>query len=283
MAFDPRFPVWKVNLVEAPTWREHWDPGGKIMDYASDHAYEEFHNTPAEDLEKSVDDLATYRTKGRKALRKFSSEEIEWISKRVKARDPRVEAASQAIVDALQWMYESAYMPHKADIEDAMEKARESVINNFSLNLDLWEPVLTLAQRRHGPKEWSPRKRFEEREVLSDLLKHVQLEQKEGHYDRFLVFDFRNSQMVKDLLSRSTWAEIDLVYALQTIEFMAIYNDYVIDFFSELKKAMQGVDISNRTNWKAAWRSMLESGVAPGVQKEMAAALKEMPADWHED
>lgn len=275
---DPRFPEKRVNLVEEETWKEHWDSGGKIMDYANDNACDEFHQMGARDFERYVDDLATYRTKGKKAPKKFSSEEIEWIAKRVKAGDIRVESVGYAIRDALTWMYEAAYLPQEGDVADAKDQAAENVLGNFSLNLDLWEPVLLLGQQRRGPKEWSPRKRLEEGDILRDLLKHVELEQEEGHYDRFLVFDFRSSQSAKDLLSRSTWAEVDLVYSLK-IEFDALRNDYVIDFFSALKKIMEDIDINNRTDWQKSWKAVLSSGDARGAQKEMAAALKQMPAE----
>jgi hypothetical protein len=279
MPSDPRFPVRKVNLVEEKDWQKNWDPSDKIGEYAHENAWEDFSHMSVEDVEQYVDDLATYKTKGKKAPRKFTQAQIRWISEQMRERRDLVEETQNSIMDALTWMYEAAYMPQKWDVLDAMENAKESVINNFSLNLDLWEPVLTLQQRRHGPKEWSPRKRMEESEILKDLLKHVELEQEEGHYDRYLVFDFRSSQAVKDLLSRSTWAEIDLVYALQTIEFMAIYNHYITDLVDGLEQIMEDADISNRTDWRKAWRSMLESGIVPGVQKEMAAAIKEMPAE----
>lgn len=278
---DPRFPVKKINLVEEPTWKEHWDPADKIGNYASDNAYEEFSHMSALDLEQHVDEIATYRTKGKKAPRKFSPEEIRWIAKRVKAQDTRVEAVNYAILDALTWMYEAAYMPEKDDIETAMERAADNVLGNFSLNLDLWEPVLLLNQQRRGPKEWSPRKRLEEGGIVKDLLEHVEFEQEEGHYDRFLVFDFRSSQVAKDLLSRSTWSEIDLVYSLR-IEFDALRNDYVIDFFHALNRIMDKVDIGNRTDWRLSWKAMLSSGGTPGIQREMAAAVKEMPAEAEE-
>lgn len=281
---DPRFPVKKVNLVEEETWKKHWDSGGKIMDYANDNACDEFHQMGARDFERYVDDLATYRTKGKKAPKKFSSEEIEWIAKRVKAGDIRVESVGYAIRDALTWMYEAAYTPQKGDVYDAMEQAVKILIDDYPLNLDLWMPVLELeGHRRVGPKEWRPRKKLEAHEVLMGLLKHVEFEQEEGHYDRFLVFDFRSSQVAKDLLSRSDWDEPTLTKVLRR-EFKDLSDTYLWRFFDALEKIMQrDDDITSRTDWKRAWRSMLDSGVAPDAQKEMAAAVKEMPAETEED
>lgn len=279
MTIDQRFPVRRVNIVEESEWKKHWDPADKISNYASDNAFDEFSYMKAGDLEQYVDDLATYRTKGKKAPRKFTSEQIEWIAERVKAQDTRVEAVNYAIMDALTWMYEAAYMPQKGDILDAMEKAVEILIDDYPLRVDIWAPVLELeSQRRIGPKEWRPRKKLETHEVLSDLMKHVSLEQEEDHYDRYLVFDFRSSQVVKDLLSRSDWQEPTIVNALNR-EFRDLSDTYLWRFFDALKEIMEDLDIPNRTDWRAAWKSMLSSGVAPGVQKEMAAAVKEMPAE----
>lgn len=279
---DPRFPVRRVNLVEEKAWKERWDPAGKIGNYASENAYDAFSHMEARDLERYVNDLATYRTKGKKAPRKFSSEEIEWIAKLVEDGDGRVDQTNQAILDALAWMYEAAYLPDKGDIEGAMERAEDNVSKYFDVNLDLWEPVAALQQARRGPKEWSPRKRLEVHEIMRDLLKRVNLEQKEGHYDRYLVFDFRSSQVVRDLLSRSKWAEIDLVYTLK-VELQALSDTYVIDFFENLEKIMDDIDIFNRTDWQKSWKAILSSGVAPDAQKEMAAAVKEMPTEAEED
>lgn len=277
---DTRFPVKRINIVEEETWKKNWDPADKIMGYASDHAYEAFSQMSVDDVERYVGDLATARdSKGRKPRRKFSPSEIRWTSEQVKDGNKLVENTHYAIVDALTWMYEAAYMPNKGDIEHAMDQAKESVTNNFSLNLHLWEPVLLLNQQRRGPKEWSPRKRIEGGGIVMDLLKHVDFEQAENHYDRFLVFDFRSSQAVKDLLSRYQGAEAALVYALRS-ELDAIQRDYVIDFFDALEKTMEELDIENRANWRAAWRSMLDSGNAPDAQKEMAAAIKEMPEGY---
>lgn len=275
MATDPRFPVRKINLVEQEEWKP-FDPSDKIAEWASDAAWQDFSHMSADSLWEYVNDLATWRTKGKKAPRKFSSEQIQWIAEQFRGRRELVEETRNAIIDAMTWMYEAAYLPEKGDIEEAMERAVGVLIYDYPLSHDLWEPVLQLEESRRGPKEWRPRKRLEEREILQDLLKHISFEQEEGHYDRYLVFDFRSSQVVKDLLSRSDWDEPTLTKVLKQ-EFKDLSDTYLWRFFDALKKIMEDVDISNRTDWKLSWRAMLGSGVVPSVQKEMAEAVKYMP------
>jgi hypothetical protein len=185
-------------------------------------------------------------------------------------------------MDAMTWMYEAAYMPQKGDVQDAMTQAARYLEDDYELYEDLWQPVLLLYEGRRGPKEWSPRKRYQAAKIIESLLDHVTLEQEEGHYDQYLVFDFRNAPVVHELLSRSPWTEEKLVHDLQR-EFKVLQEQYLSKFFYALEKEMEDVDITNRTNWRKAWRSMLESGVAPGVQKEMAEAIRSMPPGWPDE
>ncbi len=283
MANDPRFPPIKVNLVDHTGWKP-FDPTDKITEWANDAAWEDLRHMDADDLETYVYDLSDAKGKrGGKPRWKFSSDEIEWLAKQVKENPDLVEETRNAIVDAMTWMYEAAYMPQKGDIQEAMESAVETLIDDYPLNHDLWGPVLALEALRRGPKEWSPRKRLEATEILKDLLEHVSLEQEEGHYDRYLVFDFRNAKVVHDLLSRSTWQRAMLENALGR-EFDDLSETYLWRFFDALKNNMEDLDIQNRTDWRKAWRSMLSDGQhMKAVQKEMAEAVKQMPPPETED
>jgi hypothetical protein len=273
---DPRFPPVRISLVEQKEWKPY-DPSETSSNWTSDAAWEDFTHMETRDLEPLIDDLSEAKNeKGRSPRRKLTSEEVEWLAVQVKEGNGALEETKQAITDALNWMYEAAALPSDSDIEEAMEKAAQTVVEEFSLDVDLWESVLEVEGRRRGPKEWSPRKRFESEHILGKLLDRVTYERKENHYDRYLVFDFRNAQPVHDVLSRSGWPADRIIPEL-TGEFQSLRIDYTLDVFSELKKIMEDIDVSNRTDWRKAWKSMLTSGIAVGVQKEMYAALKEMP------
>lgn len=278
---DPRFPVVKINVVEQEGWKPY-DSANTTDFRASDAAHEDFQHMSANDIESYVSDLADAKgPKGGKPKRRFSSEEIEWLAEQVRERNKDLEETRNAIPDAMTWTYEAAALPHKGDMIDALVDARHSIIDNYPIETgdeNLWEPVLELESRRRGPKEWSPRKRFEREELLKDLMKHVHFEWDEGKYDRFVIFDFRNAQVTHDLLSRSHWTQKELIPMLQD-EFKNLERDFMIDFFSSLEKIMEDIDVSNRTDWRKSWRSMLNSGIAPVVQREMAEALKGMDPD----
>jgi hypothetical protein len=84
MAIDARFPPQRINLVEEEDWKKHWDPAGQISEYASNNAWEDFSHMSADDLWEYVNDLATWRTKGKKAPRKFTREQIQWIAEQMR-------------------------------------------------------------------------------------------------------------------------------------------------------------------------------------------------------
>lgn len=278
MPTEDIFPELRINLVELKDWKPY-DPSDKIMEWSSEAAFEALHHMSSDDLETYVNDLTMARGKrGAKPRRRFTSEEIEWLAQKVKEGDPLVEETRHAIQDAMTWMYEAAYMPNQSDVDDSMEDAGKSVINDLEIRKDIWDPVLSLEEERRGPKEWSPRKKVEAKEILSQLVSKISLEQKEGHYDRYLVTNFLSAQVTKDLLSRSHWQRAMLQNALGR-EFKDLVDVYLGYFFDFLKRTMEDLDIENRADWRAAWRSMLNSGIAPAVQKEMAEALKEMPAE----
>lgn len=276
------FPELRINLVEQKGWKQY-DPSGKIMEWSSDSAFDALHHMSADDLETYVNDLATALGKrgGRPKMR-FTSQEIEWLAQKVKDGDPLVEQTRYAIQDALTWMYEAAYMPSRTDVRDAMDEATKSMVEDWDLRKDIWDPVLALDEARRGPKEWSPRKKFEMRVILSQLLDQIRLDQEENHYDQYMVTSFLGAQATKDLLSRSDWERSMLENALGR-EFKDLMDAYLHSFFKHLEKSMEDLDIENRADWRKAWKSMLNSGVAPGVQKELAAAIKEMPAEAEDD
>jgi hypothetical protein len=282
---DPRFPAVKINLVEDKRWKSY-DPAES--DWAQDAAWEDFSNMKAEDFYELIQDLSFKKNeKGKPPRRNLTSEEIEWLAKQVK-RSSKLEETKQAITDALGWMYEEAAMPSDGDIKDALELAKGTVAMEFDLGEDLWAPVIELeserrwpqAPQRRGPKEWRPPRKAGEkaviRMVIEELMTRVDYDRKEGWYDRYLVFDFRGAQAVHNLLSRSEWTAEQIVPRLQE-EFKGLMNDVVANTFFFLKKIMDDIDVSNRTDWRKAWKSMLSSGIATSVQKEMYAALKEMP------
>lgn len=282
MPAEDIFPEIKINLVEQKGWKPY-DPSDKIMEWASDGAFDALYHMSTDDIETYVNDLAMALGKrGAKPRRKFTSGEIEWLAQQVKEESPLVEQTRYAIQDALTWMYEAAYMPQKVDVQEAMLRAAHSMIEDLDLRKDIWDPVLALEEARRGPKEWSPRKKFQVREILSQLLDNIVFEQEEDYYDRYLVTSFMGAQATKDLLSRSDWEPSMLQNALGR-EFKDLMNAFLSSFFDHLESGMKDLDIENRADWKKAWKSMLNSGVAPDVQKEMAAAIKEMPAEEDPD
>lgn len=280
MMKDPRFPEVKVNLVEEEGWK-CWDPAQKKDFWESDAAYEDFRHLGIHDLELYIDDLwESKNARGRKPRRKLTAGELRWLAEQLKDGDEILEEGiRQPIIDAMAWMYEIAAMPERGDIQDAMESAEESLIDSFGLQEDLWEPVLELEGRRLGPKDWRPRKKLEAEGILNELADHIRFEQEEDHYDRYIIFNFRDAPVVHDLMSRSELPEKDLVHKMEA-EFDALRQYYLSDFWRALDSVMKDIDISYRADWRASWKSMLsDHTIGTAARTAITKVLKEMPEE----
>lgn len=262
----------KVNLVESSYWKDKWEGA----QWASDSGWEEFRQMDEDTLKGLIDEIASVPPKGkRKSKLDFSSEELEYLARQLSEQNEKLETTRQMITDAATWMYEAAVVPHDGDIEEAMEKAREDFLEE-TFSEDLWEPVYS-GYVRKGPMEWSPRKKYEAAEILGQLAKQIQFKHKKGHLDRYLIFDFWDAPIVQELFSK--YRGSPEAYRRLKADFERLADRYVKITLYRLDKITEDINVENRTDWRAAWKSMLASGEAPAAQRGMVQVLRDMPQE----
>lgn len=262
----------KINLVESSDWKDKWEGA----QWASDSGWEDFRHMGLATLEGLIDDIASVPPKGKKKSKlDFSSEELKYLAQQLKNGNDKLEATQQMITDAGTWMYEASAIPNDGDIEEAMEKATEDFLEE-TFSEDLWEPVYSGFVRK-GPMEWSPRKKYEADEILGQLAKQIKFEHEKGHFDRYSIFNFWDAPVVQELFSK--YRGSPEVYRRLKSEFQRLAEQYVKYTLRRLDEVMSDIDVSNRTDWRAAWKSMLASGEASAAQKGLVEVLKEMPEE----
>jgi hypothetical protein len=271
------FAPTKFNLVEQEGWQRYDTANGKSMDWIHDAGWEDFRHMDLNTLEGLIDDISHVPQKGKKKSKlDFSSEELRYLAEQLKEGNDKLEEPKRLIVDAATWMYEAAAIPNDSDIESAIEKATEDLISYAEFQEDIWDEILT-EKVRQGPMEWTPRKRYESAHILKQLSERIKLVHEKGKWDRFLVFDFWEAPIVHELFRKNRGSAS--AYEQLKREFQQLSDGYVADLFKYLDKEMENVDINNRTDWNASWKSMLGGGEPWGAQKELVEVLKEMPEE----
>lgn len=266
-----RFDPVKINIVEHAGWKPY-DPGGKLIGYASDSAYDEFVAYRGTEAKNWVTDILGAKVKGSHprdwdpTKPDLTDEQIEILAKALAERD--LEHTSQMVLDALTWSWEEAYTPNDRDIKDALDEADDDVLEEtvfYEGDEELWGPILESG--------WDKEK------ILKSLLDVAAYEREAGHYDRFVNFEFSDAEAVR-ALTPSLLA--DRGTALNKIvRLNAWLKDFVDDFmgkfFKRLDKGMERVDASNRTEFRSKWKARLQDkGEVKAARKEMLEYLKEL-------
>lgn len=270
MSFEKK----RVNIVELPGWKPY-DSGGNIMNWASDNAYEEFRHTSKGDLLELVSDMFGRAKPGPlewSPIRfEITEEDYDLIWEELQpGTTTKLESTKLAIIDALQWMWEEAYMPDDGDIELAIERTAETMLDTHGIDTSLWEPLLEI-------EGW------DEAIILQTLMARVSYERQQNYYDRFVVFDFGEVGAVEKLL-KIVYADPEELSEKETVrqlkvEFEALADDYMDLFFAKLGKVMSQTDAPNRTDFKKHWKAVLgDKELMKTVGKEIREFILEARA-----
>jgi hypothetical protein len=261
-----RFPVVRINLVEAPGW-SIWASGGRTIENASDAAHEDFSNLDltrlTELVSEMVDDDLLAQWEGPKEWsprkKHLTYEDFEWIAQEVKDGAEKLETTRFAILDTMTWAYEIAMTPDDGDIQAAMGRTFQDERAKYAIDWDLWSPIVFGVQ--------------DEGTIVARLLGAVKYEREEGHYDRYLVFDFNGLEVVKELYQESPLTRKELKESLK-YEFAAIREYYLNHFWHNLQQEFRDVNVSDRVDWRKQWKAMLASPEIKNVRKEMLEAIR---------
>ena len=270
------FKIRKVNIVKDPRWKSRWDADSGKLDWVDEAAWNDFSAMSKGDLAEKIMEMAEVGIPWQKYL-KFSEEDAEAIADRIQD----YESVHMAISDTFYHMYEEAAIPGSADINGALYDAQP----NFR-EKDLGEHWDLVASEKGPPersvKNWQPggEKFFSFRNVLIQLGAQIRYDERvTGGYDRYLLFTFGEAEAVKILVRAISSLPPDQaeenLHNLR-VELDEFKSDFVDDFFKYLVRSMEEADMSNRADWRKAWKDTLLNLKEwhPGVKKEILEYMK---------
>lgn len=245
----------RVNIVEEKEWKENWtwdssDFDDRIQRYIDNYSKSLWEEKG--EMEGLVEDILGhfYDDKASDGPREWSPKErkigphgVKKVVRGLQEGRDLIEVDTM-IRDTIQYMYEDAMMPDDDDIQLAMREVRDELIENPDLDYELWDPLLEKGKSQKS--------------IMVQLTNEIAYSRAQQHYDRYIVFDFMNSGIVKNLLEE--WPVEDRGWvedSLQFNEFKALRNNFMGEFFGELEKRMKDSDPDYRTEWKKHWQEML--------------------------
>lgn len=264
---DSKWPL-RINITEQDFWAPYdyaSDPGhGKsgISEWSSDSAWNDFRYLETSSRKEYLQDLIDAFLTKREA-QKIADEDLDYLVEHLS----ELENSQMAMIDAFTWAWEEAYTPTDRDMEFALEFAGDKVeVPNAWVHL--------LSEKKVGPKDWSPLPSFSENDLFQELESGISYEREKNHWDRFLVFDWKNGPAIKRI--RRKLSEVPEEFSAKDFEadLENVAKDFVHAFGKKLDKEFQDVDISARVRVDPHWKSILKDTERKrGVQKEILAAV----------
>jgi hypothetical protein len=268
-----RLKTIRINLVEEKGWKPY-DSAGDIMIWASDNAHEELSHMERNDCRDLVEDLIGGRKLVQTGPKEWSprgitvsDEDLDAICDGIDNVIPDLELTQQAILDALTWSWEIAFMPSDSDIEHAVELAKEEMPDYFDLDDDLWEPLLE-----------APKNAWGARSIVHHLVGPVVYERDGNHYERYIKFNINGTAPVLELHEAARkdperTVEGTIRYLEQ--ELASLSASFVSVFFTKLQNVMKDVDASNRTDFRKQWKQILsDADHIRHIRSEIAAFIR---------
>jgi hypothetical protein len=179
-------------------------------------------------------------------------------------KNRELESVDYMVRDTINFMYEDALTPDDEGINYAIREAKEDWHKKYDLEEWIWEPLLE--------------KNRTERSILLGFMNKIDYVRKQGHYDRDIVFDFRNASEVLSLLQ--AWPSKDRADIKKTLEgeYRRLVEAFLKEFFKELHASMKDRDPGNRADWKKHWKFMLaDKARVEAVRKDIREFVKQAP------
>lgn len=275
---DLRFKAKKVNLVERREW-DDYDTAGALNDIIFMNAADTFSQMDPDALDSRIDDVLSV---GAKKRSRVSEDETKAIFEAMKRGE--LETFEYLIRDWLSWTWEKAFIPTDNDIRDALDKAIDSIGDEWRSHMGDYDALWAIAETI-GPTPTL---------FLKELIgTSVVYEREPGWHDRYLVFDPELSLLVTNLLLQPIQApekgvlewtpplEIPKEDIKNEIEvfFKGMEDTVIGEMFRALKKDMDEADPDNRTDFNWMWKDILETDPerVKAAKKELKEFLKGLP------
>src|SRR4029077_1350587 len=262
----------RINIVEEDGWK-NWDYSQTdgISQWSSDNAWDDWREMDDETCQGYIVDLME-ASMTKREQKKVTEEDLERICKELRKHTYDLETTLHAITDAHTWAWEEAYTPDDRDIEKAMETTARHWDWDWSM-AKYWSFVLQ-DEPPEGPREWSPRGRWTIQSLFKEFVKRISYERKPGYYDRFMIFDWGNSEPVQLLLEALKRNPEEGNKADVEFELGGMAENYLSTFFKVLEQRMRDNYPSDAWDVTPHWKSMLKDKVTMrGVREEILKFL----------
>ena len=268
----PKLKPIRINIVEEDGWK-NWDYAQTdgISQWSGDNAWDDWKNMDENTCKGYIVDLLQ-ASMTKREQKKITEEDLDRICEYMQEDANNMESTSRAIIDAHTWAWEEAYTPEDLDIEKSMEATSRNWDWDFSMP-DFWQLVLQ-DEPPEGPREWSPRGRWTIHSLFKEFVNRVSYERKEGYYDRFMIFDWGNSEPVQ-LLLEALKRHPDEGSRADVEEWLrGMADSYMREFFKALEDRMQNNDPSYKFDLDPHWKSMLkDKSTMKAVRDEIVGFL----------
>lgn len=262
-----------INITEQSGW-EHYDTSinDDIATWSLDSAWDSWKALDDNECRELIDDLIV-RAFTKREQKKLSPSSHDRICEDLRDNGActTLKTVYHAILDAMAWAWEIAYMPEERDIQYAIDTASEEWFSGIEL-IGYWR--LIISEPAVGPREWSPRPQWTEDRIFKDLTERISYRHKQNHYDRFLEFDFltapSTAAMRMALLAHPDEGSIKNLEE----ELFDWTGNFISEFFKQLENRMEGVYVPYRYDFTPMWKQMLsDKAIIRGVRKELTAFL----------
>lgn len=278
----PKFyPPQKINLVEREEWKPY-DVTGNLSEDIFDSACSTISATTASDIGYYAE---LFLEKGKRKKVHLTHDQRIALFEAFKSNDPRIEIFRALIRDTAAWAWEEALVPTASDLRQALKAALSEIHSHRSS----W----TFGDRLEEIKD--ARGYEDQMDMVKALVAaaDVSIEQKEGRYDRFLVFDIGSSPLAQGIATQpnipAERGVLDWVPPSSTPdkavleELTTLFNDLkgilITELFRYVEHFRKNVDFEHRCSYWPVMKTMLKSNPEVDVAaKELRDFLASSPS-----
>ena len=268
------YPLQKINLVERPEWSAY-DMAGELGERVFMSADDTISAIDQDSFEGMVDKI---RSHGLKKVPWLQDGEAEALYKAWKDNDSRLEGLDTLVRDLISWSWEKAFMPTDGDIQDAILKAIDRILNSDEDWTSGYESISEVMDALGKIEEQFLPPMFTSYEVY--------LIHDPGFYDRFLEYDPADSVAVKKLFREPIAPEakgvFDWMPALEVDKkhlaselahlFGRLKEPIISKMFYMLERDRRDISAGDRFDTKETWNNILaDKDRIKSVGKEIEA------------
>lgn len=273
------YPVQRINLVELREWKPY-DPTGPISHEIADASYSTLDNASATDIGYYAE---LFLEKGKKKKVHLTQEQRTALYQAFKSNDDRIETFRILMRDTASWAWEAAVLPSEGDLDKALQAAVANV--PYQMGWILGENLSEIMDAMGYVAQAN---------FLAAILEaaNIYIEQKKGHYDRFLIYDPGSSDLVKKIAQHPThgqehgvldWSPASKIDPEVVKELVTLFDELketlIYLLFKKLGENRQQINYEDRYHFMPMMNTVLKTHPeVPGAIKELREFLQGSPS-----